>query len=487
TPRRGGARVINIAGTYFIADDFFQDGGENERIRQLLHVTWSPIEWLEVSLGQATVSNRNTAADVPTTQSLGDPRIAAKVSEFLTPEIGVGGSVAVLLPTSSGGTGLDPSAFVLDAQLLGSYFVAPILQVSANVGYRLDNSSEIFRRPEEALTPAQRFTASVAKVDSLTYGLGAEAQLALGEKALLDPFLEFTGATPLSAADTTEAPLLATLGVKLLPFGKGATEFLLGGDFRLSGAPDPVANDLPGLPPWEVFSRVTFHLSSPEPEPVAAPVEPTNSVAQLSCQESSECPEGLSCESNQCVKVVTETEVVEKAPETFAVTGAVFDQSSGEPLGNAIVKISDFQGTLIAVDYKSGAFQSMPLRVGEGLVQLEVEAPGYRAATQQIQRGTAGAEIPLKFELQSLGEDAVGEVKGSLKDARSGKTIRGQVFIPALNRKIRVDRSGSFSAKVKAGRYQVLIQSRGYITQKKELEIRSGDTVILNVDMSRNR
>lgn len=484
-PLPEGDWVVNLAATYFVADDFFGDGGENERIRQLLHVAWSPIAWLDVGVSQTTISNRNDAADVRTTQSLGDPTFFLKVSDLLTPEIGVGGSLAFLIPTSAGGTGLNPSAFVLDASLLGSYFVSPHLQATVNVGYRLDNSSEIFQRPDEALTPAQRFTASVSKLDAITYGLGLEGQVEAGEEFRLNPFLEVVGATPLSASGSTEAPLLASLGVKVMPFGKGATELLLGGDIRISGAPDPIANELPGLPPWELYTRVAFHLNTPDSSsgPTTSDVTPSS----LRCELNADCPEGLACEQNTCVKVVTETKVVEKARDTFRVTGGVFDQSTGEPLGAAIVKVSDYADALMAVDYKSGAFATMPLDVGEGLVQIVVEAPGYRAASQQVQRGKAGESIPLKFELQSLGEEAIGELKGSLKDARTGEAIRGQVFIPALNRKIRIDRSGVFAARVKAGRYQVLITSKGYVTQKKELEIRAGDTVILNVDMSRGR
>ena len=80
----------------------------------------------------------------------------------------------------------------------------------------------------------------------------------------------------------------------------------------------------------------------------------------------------------------------------------------------------------------------------------------------------------------------MGEIRGSLKDSRSGKPVaQGQIFIPLLNKKIRPDKQGKFSAKVRAGRYQILISAKKYVTQKKEIEIRAGDVVILNLDMSR--
>ncbi|MEL6759035.1 MAG: carboxypeptidase-like regulatory domain-containing protein [Myxococcota bacterium] len=482
-PLPSGDWLVNLSGTYFITDDFFGDGGENRRTQQTINFLWSPIELLEISAGWSIVSNRNDASEIPTTVGWGDPSFRLKASHLVSETFGVGALVGFRVPTSAGGTGLDPSAFILDTSLLSSARLLSILQVSANVGYRLDNSRELFQRPDDALTPAQRFGAGVAELDQVTWGVGAELEVDLGDAWHLDPFAEFVGGIPLSGASTTESPLLASLGAKLMPFGKLGTEFVLGGDVRLSGAPDAEANELPGLPPWELFARVGIHLNPPKPPPIqqAAPA-PRSSQ----CDSEADCSEGSVCDAGSCVRIKTETQIVETAPDMFRIMGSVLNQA-GEPLGRARVRVSDHPETLLAVDYKSGQFRSMPLAVGEGLVELSAEAPGYRTATQQLQRGSKDAQLTATFKLKSLGQDAVGEIKGSLKDARSGRSIKGQIFIPALNRKIRVDTSGVFSARVKANRYQILISSRGYITQKKDIEIRAGDTVILNVDLSRRR
>lgn len=482
-PLPAGDWLVNLSGTYFITDDFFGDGGENRRTQQAINFLWSPIELLEISAGWSIVSNRNDASEVPTTVGWGDPSFRLKASHLVADNFGLGAVVGFRVPTSAGGTGLDPSALIFDASLLGSARLLSTLQVSANIGYRLDNSGELFQRPEDALTPAQRFGAGVAELDQVTWGVGAELEVDLGGTWYLDPFAEFIGGLPLSAASTTESPLLASLGAKLMPFGKLGTEFVLGGDLRVSGAPDAEANELPGLPPWEVFARVGIHLNPPKP-PSTEPAPPAPRATQ--CDGAADCPEGSVCESGSCVRIKTETQIVEVAPATFRIMGSVLNQD-GEPLGRARVSVSDHPQTLLAVDYKNGQFRSMPLTVGEGLVELTAEAPGYRSATQQLQRGSKDAQLTATFKLKSLGQNAVGEIKGSLKDARSGRSIKGQVFIPALNRKIRIDGSGVFSARVKANRYQILISSRGYITQKKDITIRAGDTVILNVDLSRRR
>jgi uncharacterized membrane protein len=100
-------------------------------------------------------------------------------------------------------------------------------------------------------------------------------------------------------------------------------------------------------------------------------------------------------------------------------------------------------------------------------------------------KGAEGETKVVTFKLTSLGKDAVGELKGSLKDARSGVPVKGEVFIPLIQKKFQADGEGKFSASMKAGRYQVLISAKGYTTQKKEIEIRPGDVVILNVDLSK--
>ncbi|MEM6732601.1 MAG: hypothetical protein AAF658_13670, partial [Myxococcota bacterium] len=63
-PLPEGDWVLNLGASYSVADDFFEDGGENERTRQFFNVTWSPIEVLELTFSQRVVSNRNEAAAV---------------------------------------------------------------------------------------------------------------------------------------------------------------------------------------------------------------------------------------------------------------------------------------------------------------------------------------------------------------------------------------------------------------------------------------
>jgi hypothetical protein len=478
---RAGDILLVLAGEYSLASDLFEDGDQNERYGQHVTVVWSPIQNLELLLRQSTVSNRNDAFEPATTQVLGDPDLGLKYSYRLGRRFGAAAGLIITLPTSSKGTGLKPEAVVLHAYGAFSYLPATWLSVSVNAGYRYDRSNQVFQR---ALLPVQRFAAGLnglqgEQVDQVVAGLGVDTSFSLGEQMAIGPFAEVTSAIPIGA-DFDNGPLRATLGAKFSPFGQEAVEVAIGGDYAILGTPT-ADGKMAGVPPWEGFVRVIAHLG---PKPAAAPV--TTRAGPPTCDADGDCTgaDMVCTEEKLCAKQVIRQVVEEVEKPTFTIEGGVFDQASGDPIGAATVSISGFHGTSLAVDYESGNFKSWPIPVGDGLVKVTAVAPSCAAAEQAIKKGDAGERIPIAFKLQ-CGE-LTGEIKGSLKDARTGKAVKnGQVFVPILSQKIKTDREGKFSATVKAGRYQVLISARRYVTQKKEIEIRAGDIVILNVGMNR--
>lgn len=482
-PLRAGSVVLTLTGKYSTTSDLFVQGDTNERHAQRLGLVWAPIEMLAISVSQSTVSNKHSMSTPNTVQSLGDPTLGLKLSSLLGAALGVGLSAEVLLPTSAGGTGLATDAYVVSISGLTSYLAAPWLVLTANAGYRLDNSRKIFN-PNRELTAPQRFTAHIAEVDQIVAGLGAGAYFSSAERFAWGLFTEVTAGMGMGTS-FSENPLLASLGARVLPLGRQNLELVFGADVRLSGAPSRENDALPGLPPWEAFARLSTPLGGSTEEVVLASApasRPSGCIADAECAAGQSCMDGVCSVLKEVVKEVVKE--IEKVAPTFVVEGGVVDQTSGEPIGNAVVSFSGFNDSLLAVGYKSGKFRSWPIPASEGLMKIVVSAPGYRSAEQTISKG--GGE-PLKtalFKLQSLGEDATGEVKGSLKDSRRGTVLRGEIFIPALGKKIRTEADGSFAAALKAGRYQVLISAKKYVTQKKEIEIRAGDVVILNVDMN---
>lgn len=478
TPLPNGTFVLTAAGRYSHSSDLLADGDSNTFSGARLVLAWQPIELLAVSASWSVVSNKNNMAEPRTTQSLGDPTIGVKLTKLLGPKLAIGFNSVFLIPTSAGGSGLDVSAFVWDNQVLVSHLTLPWLALSANAGYRIDNTGDIFGSRD--ISKAQRFTASIATVNQFLVGVGADTNFQVAEQAVFGPFAELTAALG-SGARIGEDPIVGTLGARLLPGGKDFVDLALGADFRLSGKPQDDSTRLPGIAPWQLFARVAVHLGG-SPRQTSGGV---TTISDHSCSSNADCGSGQTCEQNVCTvvkEVVREVEVAKAAP-TFIIEGAVYDQSSGEPVTGATVTFSGFEQTPVAVDYNTGKFRSFPLPVGEGLVKVTVSAPNYRPADQTVPRGTGDTVTTLAFKVSALGEAALGNIRGSIKDGRSGKPLKGEIFIPALGKRIQSEKDGSFEAELKAGRYQVLISAPRYVTQKKDIEIRAGEVVILNIDM----
>jgi hypothetical protein len=476
TPLPDGTFTLTAAGRFSRASDFLGAGDTNTFSGARLVLAWQPIELLAVSASWSVVSNRNNQAEPRTTQSLGDPTIGVKLTHLLTPKFGIGFNSVFTIPTSAGGSGLDASAFVWDNSVLVSHLTLPWLALSANAGFKLDNTDKIFGSRE--ISRAQRFTASIATVNQVLLGVGADTHFLVGERAALGPFAELTAGLG-TGARVGESPILATIGTRFLPKGKDFVDIAVGADIRLAGEPQDNSTRLPGIAPWQLFGRISVHLGG------KSEGGGTTVIADHSCQSDSDCGSGQVCQQNVCTvikEVVREVEVAKTLP-TFVIEGAVYDQTSGEPVSSAVVTFSGYEQSPLAVDYKTGKFRSFPLPVGEGLIKVTVTAPNYRPADQTVQRGTGETVTTLAFKVSALGEAALGNIKGSIKDGRSGKPLKGEIFIPALGKRIQSDKDGSFEAELKAGRYQVLISAPHYQTQKKDIEIRAGEVVILNLDM----
>jgi hypothetical protein len=475
-PMPDGTWVLTASGRFSHNSSLLADGDTDTFSGASFVLAWQPIELLALTASWNVVSNKNDMADPRTTQSLGDPTLGIKLTHVFGQRLGVGLNSVLTLPTSAGGSGLAPKAFILDSRALVSYSPQQWLSLSANAGYRLDNTKKIFGNRE--ISSAQRYTAGIAEKGQMVAGIGADTFFLFGEKAAAGPFAEVTG----MFASGAKSELLASLGGRLQPAGKNVVDITVGADIRVSGKPPQTLPTLPGLAPWMIFARLSVYLGHGADEGSGVIVQTKNT-----CSDDDDCGKGQQCLDHVCTvtrEVVREvTREVAKAEATFVIDGAVFDQTSGEVVSSAIITLSGYEQSPLAVDYKTGKFRSFPIPVGEGLMKVSVSAPNYRAADQTIPRGSGDSVQTVVFKIQSLGEQALGQMKGSLKDGRSGKPLKGDIFIPALSKRIQADKDGNFEAELKAGRYQVLISAPKYVTQKKEIEIRAGEVVILNLDM----
>jgi hypothetical protein len=291
-----------------------------------------------------------------------------------------------------------------------------------------------------------RFTTGASDVDRLLGALGVQTTIAT-TGVVFGPFAELTLdaglGRPFSAATAR-----ATAGAKAALLD-GALELLAGADARLSGAPSDRAGT-PGILPWTVFTAATVRWGRTElPPPVVQ--APQN-----------EAPGG----------------------DIFYLEGSVIEQRSGDAVRDAAITVSGFEGTRLTVDNR-GAFRSWPIPVTEGLVSLHVRAPGYEPSELTIPSGRPGETVKVAFSLVREDDKVPALVRGTTKDARSGRPVSAEIFVTTLGTRYRTDAAGQFELSVPRGKHELLISAAGYVTQKKVVTVRPGETIILNVDLVR--
>jgi hypothetical protein len=352
-----------------------------------------------------------------------------------------------------------------------SYRAASFMGMTLNLGYLLDRSAQLSK---SKLTPVQRFAAGISDVSQALVSVGVETDWQVGNGTRVGPFAELTGGFGLGAR-LRDDPIRATLGTKIQPLGASRLEVTLGADYALAGQPRATGTEMAGIAPWAIFARVGGPLTWMRCATLATTVA-------SSCARDADCAQGLVCVAGACAVVKVERVVEGRA--TFAIVGRVTDQATQKPIDSAIITISGYESTPVAVNRQTGEYVSFPLPCGDGLVQLTAVADRFFEQKQTIPKAGDNEVRIVDFALRSTAQAPTAEVRGSLKDEANGESVQGTVFFPSLNVKIETDPDGHFRTSLAPGRYQILITAPRFFTQKKELEIRGGDNVILNVDLT---
>ena len=473
--------VFGLSTDYSRAQQIFFPGDLNVIQKQRLVLFWSPLPGLEFGLiEQLIVDNYsiNSGFLTRTITALGNPVLNVKYSLPIRTDLGVGVHSSLLIPNAVRSNGLVPRAFVLSAHALATYQVAHFLELSANLGFVLDQSRHL---AVDTTSPHVRFAYNISNYSGGAFGLGAMGRIDIAETIGLGPFVELTGQIS-KGLGFHEDPIIATGGLKTYLAGSHFLELSLSVDARVSGKPIP-GRLYPGVMPLTGFAMLSMHLFD-HPEPREVRIGPTP------CNVDADCGPGQTCHERNCVittQVITEVvKVKEVQTDTFTISGTVLDAATKRPVVDAVVTIVGFEKTPLTVDYKTGNFHSFPLNVGDGLIQLRASAPNYKINEQTIARSKKSEDRLLPLTMERADKPAIGKIEGTFKDARTGAPIpKGTVFIIALGQKVIADSKGAFSAMVRAGRYDVLMSAPLHATQRKKIIIHDGDVIILNVDLQK--
>jgi hypothetical protein len=120
-------------------------------------------------------------------------------------------------------------------------------------------------------------------------------------------------------------------------------------------------------------------------------------------------------------------------------------------------------------------------KVGPGPVKVAAKAKGF-ANGEEIVQIPPEAEASVTFTLAKQGEKAPATVRGVVR-ALNGKAVRAQVRITELNLNVQVKADGRFVVQVPGGKYTLVIEAPGYVTQTKPLEVADGDQAIFHCEL----
>ncbi len=217
-------------------------------------------------------------------------------------------------------------------------------------------------------------------------------------------------------------------------------------------------------------------FNSSVPEPAGRITGP------LACASDTQCSHGEVCSAGVCDSVAA-------APEpdrTFALEGIVADKRTGGPVTRAKVFIGD-NNEPVAVSNKMGSFRVGELPARGGLFAIIVQAPGYKVVRKVVARGSASSVVEVVLEMEPVQHVGKSWLRGQVLDAVSGRRMAAEISVPNLDFKIETDKNGKFAVELEPGEYKILVRAQSYMTQEKIIKMEDGGTVILNVDMRRNR
>lgn len=443
-----GHLVLTATGSGFVAQDLFGTGRSHRAMQQMLALTGAPISGLEFGITSALRTHIHLGFSPQGTQVIGDPRIFAKYSAALPlPQrlgrLRTGLWLDMRFPTAQGDRGIVLAALQSNVLAMLGWQPIPQLEVVLNAGFRYDNIQTLFSAAAQPHA-AQRLSLGWDPKYQLLAALGVQTAWPLRPRLRLGGFGEVSARAALNT--NVASPIELSTGMRIF-FDPIGLSLSLGMRLRLHGRPKLAAQSFAGLPPWQMQAGIRILL--PPHLPKASPSRPQAAPAP---------------------KVAT-----------FQVEGFVVDATSGLGIDNAQVGIDGLDGPILATQSTDGAFIGWPMQQGDGLIQLYVRAPEHLEQIITLQRRPL--KQPLKIELKRATAPAYAILKGILRDATDGSPLAGTLSIPGLETTTSVPKSGRFELKLPPGTHQILVSAPTHTTQRKEVLMLVGDTVILNLDL----
>lgn len=315
---------------------------------------------------------------------------------------------------------------VLTALLLGAYELGPWLTISAQAGFRLDESGAI-GVPERA-SLSMHLTRAASDWHALPLGVSARTRLGtcelaaeLGADVLLGAGAPGFGSSPLRAAFVGRLALARAVTAELLL------------RFGLSARPTSFSQWTPVEPRFVLGLGVRMAF---EPAPVAPVVV---------------------------------------APARSELRGEVRDREE-LPLAAATVTLRQGSSVQTVQTAPDGSFVLRDL--ARGAAQLEITADGFVPEQRPVQLDGPRVNVEVHVERRALAAQLRGLVR-SFEGAPLPASVR--VSDPAAS--VSADNDGRFVLELPPGVYQIEIECAGYLTQRRKVRVQENGVTVLNVEL----
>jgi hypothetical protein len=374
-----------------------------------------------------------------------DPKFGLRAPIALSSSVGIAPDVTVWLPgASSVGTAFEAATFDFRALATLSTRTADI---GLAVGYRLDRSSAAGENAAR-LRPGDRLALGLSDFDAVLCSLGTSVDL--GKVSLKGE----VGADLLigsGAPSVGESPIRALIGAGFDLTRGLALDVLVEGS--LSSRPDFGATDplIPIEPRVSALIGVRYGLEpSPPPPPQARPKEKPKAVAPK--------PEPP------------------KAPVKVPVQVRLQDDDEQPVVGARVtIRIGDKTCELEGDD--EGMYRASECPTGKG--KLHSTGGGIADLERDVElSGTQTVELEAKGQIAALSAQIRGLVRSF-----AGKPVAATITVLPAGTKVTADAQGVFTIDAEPGKYEVVIEAEGYVTQKRAVELKQQGVVVLNADL----
>lgn len=426
---KAGYFDIALHGQYFTAPNFIlaqYDDDANTLAAANITFGVTLFDLLELGVGTRAVTNENTRAVPVTSFSTGDVFASAKVGGAVWGPVALGLDLRGYVPSAADAVGPDFGQVSLTTTGLFTFdgygaYGWPF-RAHLNVGYAYEFDEFIVNQPENQLAV---FTAQTWYWHQLVYGAGVEFPL-----PYVTPFVEFSGRH--------------AIGVDPSSFARGPREYGLS-DAHMYITPGARVSVGRGLHfdmalDWALGGRDIVYG-----QPVAAPW-----MAQL----------GVSYTFSPFV-AETQVEIRETGAPTGFVAGCVVDAASTRAVQEAYVEFAGSEGPRIVVD-DAGCFQSPRLVVGEQVIR--VKHPDYKAGEVTV---AVSKDATSDVQVKLAPAPRYGQFKGLLLDLKD-RPVTGSLKVTNVKTgevTTLAAEDGAFTSKLGPGRYQVLVEAGGYLSQ----------------------